>query len=103
MQTAVLGVCRYPVKDVVRARLLRACGNNCSSGLAGGPEEGRNFHAVARVLRSVGKRVRVLDVQSMSDFWDGLWLGGWSGLCTWFASWHIGVVSGGPARVCGEL
>ena len=77
MQTAVLGVCCDSVKDVVRARLLHACGNNCGSGLAGGGEEARNFHAVRRVLRSVGKRVRVLDVECMADFWDGLWLGVW--------------------------
>ena len=75
LQTAVLGVCCDSVKDVVRARLLHACGNNCGSGLAGGGEETRNFHAVRRVLRSVGKRVRVLDVECMADFWDGLWLG----------------------------
>ena len=59
----------------MRTRLLRTCSNNRGSGLAGGAEEARNFYGAKKVLRSVGKRVRVLDVRCVDDFWEGLWLG----------------------------
>ena len=75
LQVAVLGACRGSFQDAVRIRMLRACCNNRASGLAGGAEEARNFHRVRQVLRSVGRRVRVVGVQCVDDFWDGLWLG----------------------------
>ena len=78
LQVAVAGARRGSAQDAVRTRMLRACCNNRASGLAGGAEEARNFHRVRQVLRSVGRRVRVLDVQCVDDFWDGLWLGAWN-------------------------
>ena len=77
LQTSVLGLCRDSAKDVLRARLLRTCSNDLGSGFAGGAKEARNFYGVQKVLRSVGKRVRVLDIRCCGDFWGGLWLGSW--------------------------
>ena len=51
------------------------CCNNHGSGLAGVALEARNFRIVGKVLRCFGKRVRVLDVESTTDFFVGRWLG----------------------------
>ena len=74
LQTSVLGLCRDSAKDVLRARLLRTCSNDLGSGFAGGVKEARNFYGVQKVLRSVGKRVRVLDVRCVDAFWGAFGL-----------------------------
>ena len=90
LQIAVMSMFREFSKYAVRILLEQTCCNNHGSGLAGGRQEASNFRGVAEVLRRLGKRVRVLDVQRTSDFWSRSFLG----------VWDLGATSG---RVLGTL